>query len=82
MLRVKLNLFDTKIDIMERKFHQLQNRQIYIEDDLTQREIGIVKKLRDVARSECSTGKNDRIGYRKLNINGAILEQRKLGVKG
>jgi hypothetical protein len=44
--------------------------RMYIDHDLTNEERKTQKKLREVAREERDRGEREKIGYRKIQING------------
>lgn len=46
------------------------DKGIYIDDDLTRREREIQERLRRMAREEKEKGKEVKIGYKKISVNG------------
>lgn len=69
---VELGSEENKREVMQNK-SKLRNRrggQIYINDDLTKEERDIQKKIRQRAMEERSKGKQAKIGYSKLIIDG------------
>jgi hypothetical protein len=47
-----------------------KGERMYIDDDLTNEGRKTQKKLREVAREERDKGKREKIGYRKIQVNG------------
>ncbi|KAK9695249.1 hypothetical protein QE152_g32714 [Popillia japonica] len=68
MVRVELESFQNKIDIMKAK-SKLKNTKIYIDNDLTKEERYIQKELWNAAREERENGNEVKIGYQKMTIN-------------
>jgi hypothetical protein len=64
------NIMLNKSKLKERKDERMYS---YIDDDLTNEEREIQKKIREVAREERERGKMVKIGYRKIQINGEWL---------
>ncbi|KAH0535105.1 hypothetical protein KQX54_013590 [Cotesia glomerata] len=69
VVKVKLNLPETKYYILKNKFTALKNTSIYIEADLTPKEAQIAKKIRDIARSKKQEGAKVKIYSSKLLID-------------
>lgn len=65
---ISLESWEQKMEVMKKK-KELE-RGIYVEDDLTQKEREIQKWLRDIAKEERNKGKDARVGYMKLYIDG------------
>jgi hypothetical protein len=59
----KKNIILNKSKLKERKAKRMYS---YIDDDLTNEERKIQKKLREMAREEKDRGKRVKIGYRKI----------------
>jgi len=55
-----------------KKEKKLGNRKIYIDNDLTQEERKVQKKLREIARDERADGRRARVGYRRIEIEGQM----------
>ncbi|XP_043474887.1 DNA ligase 1-like [Leptopilina heterotoma] len=71
MVVAKLHSWDMKKQIMKKK-KELQ-RGIYIDDDLTEKERSIQQEVRRRAREERDKGKNTKIGYMSVQIEGKWL---------
>lgn len=69
LIVVKLEDFHTKLAIMKKK-SKLGDKKVYIENDLTQREVSIQATIRAHARDERAKGNVARVGFQKLSING------------
>jgi len=54
------------------KEKKLGNRKIYIDNDLTQEEREMQRKLREVARGEKANGRRIRVRYRRIEIEGQM----------
>jgi hypothetical protein len=54
---------------------------MYIDDDLTNEERKTQKKLREVAREERDRGKRVKIGYRKINGEWFMWDEREKKLK-
>lgn len=72
MLLVCLNDYQKKQEIMKNK-SKLRGRDIFIENDLTLEERKIAAKLRQIAREEREKGKQVRIGYKKIHVDGKLF---------
>lgn len=72
MCVAEVNSWEEKLSIMEnkRKLGSLKTMKVYIDNDLTRREQEVQRKIREVAKNERSKGKEARVGYNKLWING------------
>lgn len=68
---IKLEKWEDKREMMRNK-GKLKGTGVYIDDDLTEEESRIQKKLRDVAREERQRGKQVRVLYKKLIIDGEV----------
>ncbi|XP_072377803.1 uncharacterized protein [Diabrotica undecimpunctata] len=71
---VELNSVKNKIEVMKNK-NKLKNKtdeRIYINDDMSKEEIIIQKEIRSKATAERYNGKNVKIGFQKLIIDGEI----------
>ena len=66
---VKMSKLIDKINVMRNK-NKLKGQQVYIEDQLTEKESEIQFQIRKRAREEQATGKRVKVGYMKLCING------------
>jgi len=53
------------------KEKKLGSRKIYIDNDLTQKEREVQRKLREVARDEKANGRR-RVRYRRIEIEGQM----------
>lgn len=64
-----------KIDVLKNKnkLRELEDR-IYIEAELTEKELEIQREIRKIAKEEKQKGKQTKIGYKKLIINGITLK--------
>lgn len=71
--RVALKSLEEKKLILARK-GSLRGTQIYVEDDLTKKEVEIQKKLRLLAIEERNKGKHARVGYKKVCIDGKWIK--------
>lgn len=69
---VALNNMEDKIKVMENKskLRKMENDRIYINNDLTKKERDIQKSIRKRAEEEKKEGRNVKIGYQKLEIDG------------
>lgn len=69
---VQMANFEAKIKVMENKnkLRSYAGGNVYIENDLTVKERGIQKQIRDVARNERQKGNVAKVGFNKLIING------------
>jgi len=65
-----MDSWERKKEIMRRK-KKLGSREIYIDNDLTQKEKEMQRKLREV-RGERANGGRTRVGYRRIEIKGQI----------
>lgn len=70
---VEMNTWDEKQAIMKNKF-RLKGTKVYVEHDLTLEERRIEAEIRRIAREERKKGKQVKIGYKKVIINGEIYE--------
>ena len=72
MYVAELNCFDTKMKILKNKgkIDYLKENKIFINTDLTKKEIKIQSKIREIAKEERNKGNRIKIGYKKLTING------------
>lgn len=73
----KLKTWEEKREIMKRK-SRLGSSRVYINDDLTQKEQAVQKKLREMAREEKSKGKNVKVGYQKITVDGVTKNWREM----
>jgi len=55
-----------------RRKKKLGSREIHIDNDLTQKEREVQRKLREVARGERANGRRTRVGYRRIEIEGQL----------
>jgi len=55
-----------------RRKKKLESKEIHIDNDLTQKEREVQRKLREVARGERANGGRTRVGYRRIEIKGQI----------
>lgn len=69
----KMESVEDKIRTMKEK-GKLKGQKIYVDDDLTIEERGVQKQIRDKAREQKATGKEVRVRYRKLLINGKTFK--------
>ncbi|XP_050499267.1 uncharacterized protein LOC126879936 [Diabrotica virgifera virgifera] len=71
---VELNSVKNKIEVMKNKskLKTKKDERIYINDDMSKEERIIQKEIRSKAMVERHNGKNVKIGYQKLIINGEI----------
>jgi hypothetical protein len=85
MMLAKIESWEQKKNIMlnKSKLKERKGERIYIDDDLTNEERKILKKLREVAREEKDRGKRVKMGYRKIQINGEwfIWDEREVKLK-
>lgn len=68
----KLESFQKKIEVLKNT-HKLRNgtyRRVYINSDLTKEERIVQKKIRERAVRERREGKNVKVGYQRLTIDG------------
>lgn len=74
MFVAQLESFEKKMEIMnkKKKLKELKSGVVFINDDLTQRERGIQKKIRERAMVERQQKRNAKVGYMKLTVNGVI----------
>lgn len=72
--RIKLSSFEDKMKIMQNKKDSLKGKKIFIDDDLTKKEVQMQKGIRLVAEQEKEKGHNVKIGYGKLIINGECVK--------
>jgi len=66
MVIIQMESWERK-EIMRRK-KTLGSREIYIDNDLTQEESEMQRKLRDIARGEKADGRRAKVGHRKIEI--------------
>jgi len=66
---IRMDSWERKEEIMRRK-KKLGNREIYIDNDLTQEGKEVQRKLREVARGERANGR--RVEYRRIEIEGQM----------
>lgn len=69
----KVQSWKQKADVMSNK-RNLKGKKIYIDNDLTVKEMIIQKKIREVANEEVKMGSKVRIGYQKVIINNKLYE--------
>jgi DNA repair exonuclease SbcCD ATPase subunit len=72
MVIVEMESWEEKQKIMKRKnkLKDLPSRKTcYIDNDLTQKEEKIQKKIRDTAKIERNNGNSTKVGYQKLRVN-------------
>lgn len=71
---IELNNSEDKKAVMQNKYKLKENKNesIFINDDLTKREMNINKEIRSLAKKEKDSGKKVKIGYRKLTINDEV----------
>lgn len=75
---VKTNNINEKEKIMQNKSKlRTIKPKIYINNDLTQEEMKVQQEIQKIAKAEKSKGKNTRIGYQKLIIDGTIWKWNK-----
>lgn len=60
---------EEKTKVMQSK-SKLKGKNIFIDNDLTENESCVQKKLREVATKERQEGKTVKVGYKKLIIEG------------
>lgn len=70
---VKLQDVEKKREVMVNR-KNLKGTNIFIDDDLTKKEREIQKKIRERAEEERKKGNKVKIGYQKLEVNGAWLK--------
>jgi len=68
---IRMDSWERKEEIMRRK-KKLGSRKIYIDNDLSQEERKVQRKLREIARDERADGKRARVGYRRIDIEGQM----------
>jgi hypothetical protein len=75
MMLAKIESWEQKKNIIlnKSKLKERKDEMMYIDNDLTNEEREIQKKLREVAREARDKGKWVKIGYRKIQINGGWL---------
>lgn len=84
---VELESAEEKRKIMQNKakLRNLKGEKIFINDDLTKKEMEMQKNLRTMAQEERNSGKVVKVGYQKLIINGTEWrwnkEREKLEIK-
>lgn len=66
-----------KIEIMKNK-HKLRGKNIFVDDDLTKEERSMQKEIRDRAKQEKNCGKQTKIGFGKLMIDGKWISWKEL----
>lgn len=69
IILVKMESWAKKQEVM-RASNLLKGTEIYVEHDLTREERKIQVEIRKIAREENNKGKNTKIGYKKLIIEG------------
>lgn len=72
-LLVKLVAFENKLEILKKK-GMLKGINLWIEEDLTEREKEIQEWLGKIAKEEEEGGREVRMGYLKINIEGNWYE--------
>lgn len=72
MAVVEVNGWEEKQEIMMRKgkLKEITDMKVYIDHDLTKKEQEIQQKIREISRQERKEGKEVRVGFNKLWING------------
>ena len=61
--------FEHKIKVLQNK-SRLREERVYIESDLTEQERSIQFELRKLARDYRNDGKQVKVGYKKLIVEG------------
>lgn len=85
---LEMNCTEDKLHIMRNKskLKNIRGQKVYINNDRTKREREIEKNIRKIANDERQKGKQVKIGYEKLTINGEIWtwndENEELEMKG
>lgn len=71
---VEMENMEDKRKLMENKYKlkEIKDKRIYVNDDLTKNELEIRKKLRAIAQEEKLKGKEVKIGYSKLTVDGNV----------
>lgn len=72
---VKLNNWEDKMKVMKNK-SKLRGGKVYIDSDLTKKELHIQKTIRELAKKEIESGNRVRVGYQKITINNKTYEWR------
>jgi len=67
MIIIRMDSWERKEEIMRRK-KKLGKRKIYIDNDLTQEERQVQRRLREIARGERANRRTARVGYRRIAI--------------
>lgn len=79
MILAKLASWEIKRDILSRKKEVLGDREIFIDNDLTQMQRAIEGHVRKVARQERTKGKVVILGREKLSIDGVWYRWNEVG---
>lgn len=76
---MEMESMEEKIKIMKVKnqLKHFKEERVYINDDLTEKERGIQKIIRGKEKEERSKGKNTKVGYQKLIVNGVMWKWNK-----
>lgn len=69
IMLIQMKSWIEKKELMRKK-SSLKGTEIYIDDDLTKKERHVQKKIRDIVRTERESGKQAKMGYMKIQING------------
>ncbi|XP_031782863.1 protein bfr2-like [Nasonia vitripennis] len=72
-LIVELESMENKIEVMKKR-GMLKGMNVWIEDDLTEREKEIQNWLKMIAEEERGRGLETQIGYQKIKVNGCWYE--------
>jgi len=65
MVIIQMDSWEKKQEIMRRN-KKLRSKKIYINNDLTQEERGMQRKLREIAKEERTGGRRARVEYRRI----------------
>lgn len=69
MFIVQVDSVDTKSEILEHR-NRLNKFQVYVKDDMSTIESGILDKIDAIAQYQSSLGKDVWVGYMRVFING------------
>lgn len=80
LLQLKENEEKRKIMEKKRDLRFLRNEKVYINDDMTALERKIQKEVRDKCKELREQGKNVKIGFKKLTVNGEVWKWDRNGI--
>lgn len=70
---VEMENWNEKLKVLKNKKH-LKGEEIFVDSEMTAKEREIQKSIRDIARNEKAQGKNTKVMFQKLEINGVVMK--------